>query len=89
LLGLFAVGLPPTLLGLQLDPDAQEVFADGLNIPVGVAPLPRAPGSRGAAVIVHSIPGIWRWPSPIRMRTPRPPCLSSAGCWNCGGPFQR
>ena len=37
-----------------------EVFADGLNIPVGVAPLPRAPGSRGAAVIVHSIPGIWR-----------------------------
>jgi len=38
-----------------------EVFADGLNIPVGVAPLPRAPGARGAAVIVHSIPGIWRF----------------------------
>jgi putative heme-binding domain-containing protein len=37
-----------------------EVFADGLNIPVGVTPLPRAPGSRGDAVIVHSIPGIWR-----------------------------
>jgi hypothetical protein len=36
-----------------------EVFADGLNIPVGVTPLPRAPGSRGDAVIVHSIPGIW------------------------------
>ena len=37
-----------------------QVFADGLNIPVGVAPLPRAPGARGAAVIAHSIPGIWR-----------------------------
>jgi len=37
-----------------------EVFAAGLNIPVGVAPLPRAPGARGAAVIAHSIPGIWR-----------------------------
>ena len=37
-----------------------EVFADGLNIPVGVTPLPRPPGARGAAVIVHSIPGIWR-----------------------------
>ena len=38
-----------------------EVFADGLNIPVGVTPLPRSPGARGAAVIAHSIPGIWRF----------------------------
>jgi putative heme-binding domain-containing protein len=37
-----------------------EVFADGLNIPVGVQPLPRRPGARGDTVIVHSIPAIWR-----------------------------
>ena len=37
-----------------------EVFAEGLNIPIGVLPLPRAPGDRGDSVIVFSIPAIWR-----------------------------
>ncbi len=37
-----------------------EVFADGLNIPIGVQPLPRRPGAKGDTVIVHSIPAIWR-----------------------------
>ena len=36
------------------------VFADGLNIPVGVLPLPRAPGARGDSALVFSIPAIWR-----------------------------
>ncbi len=36
------------------------VFADGLNIPVGVLPLPRAPGAKGDSVIVYSIPAIWK-----------------------------
>ncbi len=36
------------------------VFADGLNIPVGVLPLPRAPGAKGDTVLVYSIPAIWR-----------------------------
>ncbi len=37
-----------------------HVFAEGLNIPSGVQPLPRKPESKGDAVIVYSIPGIWR-----------------------------
>lgn len=37
-----------------------EIFADGLNIPIGVQPLPRRPGAKGDTVIVHSIPAIWR-----------------------------
>jgi putative membrane-bound dehydrogenase-like protein len=37
-----------------------SVFADGLNIPSGVQPLPRKPGSKGDTVIVYSIPNIWR-----------------------------
>ncbi|MDP3072740.1 MAG: c-type cytochrome [Opitutaceae bacterium] len=36
------------------------VFADGLNIPVGVLPLPRAPGAKGDTALVFSIPAIWR-----------------------------
>ncbi|MEO6002012.1 MAG: c-type cytochrome [Opitutus sp.] len=41
---------------------AREVttFADGLNIPIGLMPLPRVPGARGDSVIVFSIPSIWR-----------------------------
>ncbi len=35
-------------------------FADGLNIPIGVLPLPRAPGAAGDSVLVFSIPAIWR-----------------------------
>ncbi len=35
-------------------------FADGLNIPIGVLPLPRAPGDRGDTALVFSIPAIWR-----------------------------
>ena len=38
-----------------------EVFADGLNIPSGVQPLPRKPGAKGDTVIVYSIPTIWRF----------------------------
>ncbi len=37
-----------------------SVFADGLNIPVGVLPLPRAAGAKGDTVLVFSIPAIWR-----------------------------
>ena len=36
------------------------IFADGLNIPVGVLPLPRAPGAKGDTALVFSIPAIWR-----------------------------
>lgn len=36
------------------------VFADGLNIPAGLVPLPRAPGAKGDTVLVFSIPAIWR-----------------------------
>jgi len=36
------------------------VFADGLNIPIGVLPLPREPGAKGDSVLVYSIPAIWR-----------------------------
>lgn len=36
------------------------VFADGLNIPSGVQPLPRKPGAKGDSVIVYSIPNIYR-----------------------------
>jgi len=35
-------------------------FAEGLNIPIGIQPLPRRPGSKGDTVIVFSIPAIWR-----------------------------
>src|SRR5688572_1309839 len=35
-------------------------FADGLNIPIGVVPLPREAGARGDTVLVYSIPAIWR-----------------------------
>jgi len=36
-------------------------FADGLNIPIGVLPLPcRDPAGRGQEVIVWSIPHIWK-----------------------------
>ncbi len=38
-----------------------QVFADGLNIPVGIQPLPRAPGAKGDTVIAHSIPSIWKF----------------------------
>ena len=34
------------------------VFAEGLNIPSGVQPLPRKPGAKGDTVIVYSIPNI-------------------------------
>lgn len=36
------------------------VFADGLNIPIGVLPLPRVNGAKGDTVLVYSIPAIWR-----------------------------
>ncbi len=37
-----------------------ETFADGLNIPIGIVPLPRRAGAKGDTVIVYSIPTIWR-----------------------------
>ena len=37
-----------------------SVFADGLNIPIGVLPLPRANGAKGDTILVYSIPAIWR-----------------------------
>lgn len=36
------------------------VFADGLNIPVGVLPLPRVASARGDSALVFSIPAIWK-----------------------------
>ncbi len=36
------------------------VFADQLNIPIGVLPLPREPGAKGDTALVFSIPAIWR-----------------------------
>lgn len=36
------------------------VFADGLNIPIGILPLPRPPGAKGDSALVFSIPAIWR-----------------------------
>jgi putative heme-binding domain-containing protein len=35
-------------------------FADGLNIPIGILPLPRPPDARGDSALVFSIPAIWR-----------------------------
>ncbi|MEO5913099.1 MAG: PVC-type heme-binding CxxCH protein [Luteolibacter sp.] len=37
-----------------------ETFADGLNIPGGVQPLPRKPGAKGDTMIVYSIPNIYQ-----------------------------
>ena len=37
-----------------------SVFADGLNIPIGIVPLPRRASAKGDTIIVHSIPSIWR-----------------------------
>lgn len=37
-----------------------RTFADHLNIPIGVQPLPRAADARGDTAIVYSIPAIWR-----------------------------
>ena len=37
-----------------------RTFADRLNIPIGVQPLPRSPDARGDAAVVYSIPAIWR-----------------------------
>jgi putative heme-binding domain-containing protein len=37
-----------------------RVFADRLNIPTGIQPLPRTPDARGDSIIVYSIPNIWR-----------------------------
>ena len=48
----------------DLGPDGRAgkitTFADGLNIPIGVQPLPMAPGDKGAMAIVFSIPTIWK-----------------------------
>ena len=38
-----------------------RVFADGLNIPIGVVPLPREKAAKGDSVIAFSIPAIWRF----------------------------
>lgn len=37
-----------------------SIFADGVNIPSGVQPLPRKPGAKGDSAIVYSIPNIYR-----------------------------
>src|SRR5947209_1129855 len=37
-----------------------SVFADKLNIPSGIQPMPRTAQSKGDAAIVYSIPYIWR-----------------------------
>lgn len=36
------------------------IFADGLNIPIGLQPLPRKKDAKGDSAIVFSIPTIWR-----------------------------
>lgn len=35
-------------------------FADGLNIPIGILPLPRKPEAKGDSALVFSIPAIWK-----------------------------
>ena len=35
-------------------------FAEGLNIPIGLLPLPRARNAKGDTLLVYSIPAIWR-----------------------------
>lgn len=35
-------------------------FADGLNIPIGILPLPRTPNAKGDCALVFSIPAIWK-----------------------------
>ncbi|MHA3770369.1 DUF7133 domain-containing protein [Verrucomicrobiota bacterium sgz303538] len=37
------------------------IFADKLNIPTGIQPLPRELGAKGDTAIVYSIPNIWRF----------------------------
>ena len=37
-----------------------SIFAEGLNIPSGIQPLPRQPGAKGDTAIVYSLPYIWR-----------------------------
>jgi len=37
-----------------------EIFAEKLNIPIGIQPLPRKPDAKGDTAIVFSIPNIWR-----------------------------
>lgn len=48
----------------QLGPDGRArkvtIFADGLNIPIGLQPLPRKKDAKGDSAIVFSIPTIWR-----------------------------
>ena len=48
----------------QLGPDGRArkvtLFADGLNIPIGLQPLPRQKGAKGDSAVVFSIPTIWR-----------------------------
>ncbi len=71
--GSFDAGKAPAPPGQAIDsvrvlsdfgPDGRarkvEIFADGLNIPIGVQPLPRQAGGKGDRVIVFSIPTIWR-----------------------------
>ncbi len=41
-------------------PGSIRVFTDGLNIPIGLQPLPRRPGQKGDTLIVYSIPAIWK-----------------------------
>src|SRR5688572_18427683 len=59
-----AVGKDRVQILSEFGPDGRaresRTFADGLNIPVGVQPLPRAPGAQGDSAIVFSIPAIWR-----------------------------
>jgi len=59
-----AYGLDTVRVLSDFGPDGRArqatVFADGLNIPVGILPLPRALGAKGDTVLVFSIPAIWR-----------------------------
>ena len=41
-------------------PRSIVTFAEGLNIPIGIQPLPRKPGKKGDTLLVYSIPAIWR-----------------------------
>jgi putative heme-binding domain-containing protein len=48
----------------QIGPDGKAnritLFAEGLNIPIGVQPLPREKNREGDAALVFSIPAIWK-----------------------------
>ncbi len=58
-------GLDAIVVLEKINPQTGKVgnvrtFAEGLNIPIGLQPLPRAPNQKGDHALAFSIPNIWR-----------------------------